>query len=226
MNKLAIPAILVSLVMVAGIFAFMPVDKAVTVHQSIIDAILAGQGDVTAVLSGAHLIRIQTFINNDPTNTSNTTWDQIITYDRTAGTGAWQIEKLFLCDIRNNDGAINVGYDVETLIVGPSQSGGKPSLVDHTPNENPVQTRLHSSNYNGECVNIKNVALTTSDLSIGFMNVLLGGDRSNNVNVRLDDTNCSDEGQSLDGAWIVAYIIGLDDRDEMAVTVHDDVSGC
>ena len=38
MNKLAIPAILVATVMVAGMFAFMPVEQASTVH----DTILAG----------------------------------------------------------------------------------------------------------------------------------------------------------------------------------------
>ena len=35
MNKLTIPAILVATVMVAGIFAFMPVEKASTVHTTI-----------------------------------------------------------------------------------------------------------------------------------------------------------------------------------------------
>jgi len=34
MNKLTIPAILVATVMVAGIFAFMPIEQASTVHQS------------------------------------------------------------------------------------------------------------------------------------------------------------------------------------------------
>ena len=37
MNKLTIPAILVATVMVAGIFAFMPVEQATTVHTTIID---------------------------------------------------------------------------------------------------------------------------------------------------------------------------------------------
>ena len=36
MNKLTIPAILVATVMVAGIFAFMPVQQASTVHDTII----------------------------------------------------------------------------------------------------------------------------------------------------------------------------------------------
>jgi len=35
MNKLTIPAILVATVMVAGIFAFIPVEQASTVHETI-----------------------------------------------------------------------------------------------------------------------------------------------------------------------------------------------
>ncbi len=35
MNKLTIPTILIATVMVAGIFAFMPIDKATTVHTTI-----------------------------------------------------------------------------------------------------------------------------------------------------------------------------------------------
>ena len=35
MMKIAIPVLLVSIVMIAGIFAFMPVDKATTVHTTI-----------------------------------------------------------------------------------------------------------------------------------------------------------------------------------------------
>ena len=39
MNKIVIPALLVSTVMVAGMFAFMPVEQANTVHTTITDAI-------------------------------------------------------------------------------------------------------------------------------------------------------------------------------------------
>ena len=42
MHKLVIPAILVSTILVAGVFAFMPVQQATAVHQQIIDALLAG----------------------------------------------------------------------------------------------------------------------------------------------------------------------------------------
>jgi len=39
MNKIAIPALLVATIMVAGAFAFMPVQQASTVHDSITDAV-------------------------------------------------------------------------------------------------------------------------------------------------------------------------------------------
>lgn len=45
MNKLVIPAILAATVLVAGMFAFMPVERATTVHT----AILAGIRDVNTV---------------------------------------------------------------------------------------------------------------------------------------------------------------------------------
>jgi len=48
MNKLTIPAILVATVMVAGIFAFMPVEQASTVHTT-----AAGQGFKTATVGTA-----------------------------------------------------------------------------------------------------------------------------------------------------------------------------
>jgi len=42
MNKLLIPSILAATILVAGVFVFMPVEKASTVDQQIIDAINAG----------------------------------------------------------------------------------------------------------------------------------------------------------------------------------------
>ena len=39
MNKFAIPALLTSIVLIAGIFSFMPVDKASTVHTSLTSVI-------------------------------------------------------------------------------------------------------------------------------------------------------------------------------------------
>ena len=49
MNKLTIPSILAATVLIAGIFAFMPVEKASTVHVTIGDKIDDLQADVAAL---------------------------------------------------------------------------------------------------------------------------------------------------------------------------------
>jgi len=46
MNKLLIPSILIVTVLIAGIFAFIPVDKATTVHGTIIAAITGDTDDI------------------------------------------------------------------------------------------------------------------------------------------------------------------------------------
>ena len=227
MNKLAIPAILVSIVMIAGIFAFVPVQQATTVHQQIIDAINGGNTDLATELinslSAAQVIRIATFINNDPTNSDSTSWTQIITYDRTDGTGAWQIEKLYLCDVEiTGGGTIAVGFDVETDLVGTNHGSNKPSLVSSE--DQPVITGLVPGfDGNNDCVDLRTIA---HNFGGGFLNdqvghTFLGGDRSNNVNVRLQDSACDTD--SFRTAVIVAYISGLVDVDDMVVTPHDDV---
>jgi len=53
-NKLVIPTILIGTILIAGIFAFIPVQKAVTVHGQILDAINAGFADILFDLSGVH----------------------------------------------------------------------------------------------------------------------------------------------------------------------------
>jgi len=58
MNKILIPTILVATVMIAGAFAFMPVDKATTVHNSIIAAI-SGSGSGPSAAPSFDTITIQ-----------------------------------------------------------------------------------------------------------------------------------------------------------------------
>src|SRR3989338_8606613 len=56
MNKLAIPAILTATIMVAGMFAFMPVEQASTVHTTLQDTTGTWQTDsltYTTATSGA-----------------------------------------------------------------------------------------------------------------------------------------------------------------------------
>lgn len=55
MSKLTIPAILVATIMVAGIFAFMPVEQASTVHDSI-SAATVGVGCISDTLTVAGVI--------------------------------------------------------------------------------------------------------------------------------------------------------------------------
>jgi len=54
MNKLVIPTILIGTILIAGIFAFIPVQNAVTVHQEIIAALNGGFADILFDLSGVH----------------------------------------------------------------------------------------------------------------------------------------------------------------------------
>jgi len=226
MNKLVIPSILIGAVLIAGIFAFAPVQKASTVHDQIIAAL-------TAQTQGANLVRLAIPIDNIETDgNGGTTWTQIVTFDRISGEGAWEIEKLFLCDVFNQNPRLEIGFDVETLIVGDSKTEGKPSLVDHTPANNPRFMELIAIDYEGECVDIKLASAIHGGENThrGWTQVMLGGDRDNNVNVRLHDQSC-DSTVDEDGAVLVAYIIGLEDASQMetdpgvAVTKLDDCGG-
>jgi len=97
MNKLTIPAILVATVMVAGIFAFMPVEQASTVHTTL------ASGDNTAV-AGEVTDGSTTITSNDAgtsTRVYTYTTDEIaevlaieITADITAFTDAGDIVRV------------------------------------------------------------------------------------------------------------------------------------
>ena len=54
MHKVVIPSILIATILVAGVFAFLPVQKAVTVHDEIIALINGNFADVFTDLSGIH----------------------------------------------------------------------------------------------------------------------------------------------------------------------------
>jgi hypothetical protein len=86
MNKIAIPAILVATVMVAGLFAFAPVEQASTVH----DTILSG-------LSGSNEVQMTIPIADN--NWGEGYWEysgEIRIEKHTPG--FFQIEKMYLCD--------------------------------------------------------------------------------------------------------------------------------
>jgi len=54
LHKVVIPSILIATILVAGVFAFLPVQKAVTIHDEIIALINGNFADVFTDLSGIH----------------------------------------------------------------------------------------------------------------------------------------------------------------------------
>jgi len=233
MNKLAIPALLAATVMIAGIFAFMPVDKATTVDAKIIAAI-------TAQTQGANLVRIDKAIDQvDSTN--SVTWTQLITYNRDQGEGAWQIEKLFICDMdTDSDNHVSIGFDIETDIIDANDTGpGKPSYVSIGDETDPRGVRMDSS-FNGEDL-CTDIMYTVHDIDCAsgaacpdhddhddtVERTFLGGDEDNNVVVRIRSF-CDNDSTDTDGAHLIAYIIGLENAGQMDVSVIDstDLTGC
>jgi len=91
MNKLTIPTILVATVMVAGIFAFMPVEQASTVHTTLGQLNVGSNTDVdTSVAAGLVVVATSTTIKQGTvclTYTDNVggvdTPDLLVSYDAT-----------------------------------------------------------------------------------------------------------------------------------------------
>jgi len=81
-NKLAIPAILVATVMVAGMFAFMPVEDAATVHTTGTIVLAEGQG--------GNVFRINTVLDDD----GGSGFFGEVSFERQVGTGVYVIERL------------------------------------------------------------------------------------------------------------------------------------
>ena len=71
LNKLVIPAILAVTVMVAGVFAFMPVEQASTVHASVL-------ADIVNDISGSSLILTSSTFTTNFTGTSNERFHYVI----------------------------------------------------------------------------------------------------------------------------------------------------
>jgi len=115
LNKLLLPTILTALVLIAGIFAFMPVEKVSTVHDVII-----------AALSGANEVRVILEIPDNEYSCGETCFEyggEIRIEKHTPG--FFQVEKLYLCDAEVDEiawvwymGAVN--NEVHTELTGPS----------------------------------------------------------------------------------------------------------
>jgi len=99
MNKLAIPALLVATVMVAGAFAFMPVEQASTVHTS-------------AELAGANVLRTETVLD---LTLSTKTGSGAVTFS--TSDGLFQIKQLLLCSF-SGDGEVRFAVNTENFSIG------------------------------------------------------------------------------------------------------------
>ncbi len=224
MNRLAIPAILAATIMIVGIFALVPLEKASTVHPQII-----------AALQGANIVRVVFDIDNTNDDDGSITWSQIVTYHRDDGVGAYQIEKLFLCDFDNDEDSsqIRISYNIETAVVTGSTNPSFEATLESAGNGE-VLTGF-PPNYDGEddCVDLLTTHLNFegigSETNQPVGRTHLGGDNLNDVSVLIDEFGCQDDtGTDTNGAVLVAYIRGLTSASQMDVDIvhEDDFNGC
>ena len=141
MNKLTIPAILVATVMVAGVFAFMPVEQASTVHTTVIASIsascdaatttVAAGGaetfDIDSTNGGAFIIdsiQVSTAGIDDAADGADFafTWDSILTSGDIEAAGAADVNVDLLAFTGIGRGASTDGT-AETLTVTETHSG-------------------------------------------------------------------------------------------------------
>jgi len=218
LKKYALPAILVGIIMIASVFAIVPVNNSTTVHYEII-----------AALQGINTVRIEKTLDNLEDD-GDETWSQIVTYSRAGGTGAWQIEKLFLCDVEENEsGELIISFDVETFVVPTSPDSDDPgNLFTSGPTSSPRSTFVIDNMPNG-CIDLLATntvsPIATEDFDHSIVRTPLGGDDDNNVNIRIFDTDC-DSSEDEDGAILVAYISGFVNPLDVGFSVDDDFDQC
>lgn len=227
-----IPTILIATVMIAGVFAFTPVDTASTIHS--------------VALQGTSTIRIVEAIEDDTGLSGD------ITFSRINGEGVWKIESLKVCDFEaDSNGSSWVFYTIETDTVGdrfvPNQETG-------TGDNNPTNFAgsgeyTNARNFGGEGVifsqngqpahalisgsaggpgSIDNEEGQCTDLLVAQkfeggtgQDFLLYGDEDNDVVMHFfrADQNTNDDGAG-DGAFIIAYISGVG---ENQMTIIDEL---
>ena len=107
MMKYTIPTILTSIVLVAGIFAFMPIDEAITVHTTI-------QSSTTKIVSS--------------TSASTAADDRDITITCPAGSDGCQILEVFITTTGDNTVLVNVDVNIGGTAVA--------NLIDINPDDN------------------------------------------------------------------------------------------
>jgi len=104
MNKLVIPAILAATVMVAGMFAFMPVEQDSTVHTTVVT-------DITQDIGGASAI-----VSSDPVSNTFAGADTVFHYVIMESTEAFTIKDIEITSTIDGDLADNADSATIQLI--------------------------------------------------------------------------------------------------------------
>jgi len=204
------PTILAAVIMVAGIFAFLPVEDASTVHT--------GEGS----LQSATQTRIVETLD-DSTGLSG----QII-IERSDGAGVFTIEKLSICDKEwdNNTASTWIFFTVETELVGNSLLKAGSALeagdfqdADEYSGSGVMLHRGHvvkavisgsqgavASQADGTCADIMEVSHNSATGSGN--RITLGGNEDNDVILTFFDARFGDKTGDGDNAFLIAYITG------------------
>ena len=196
MNKLTIPAILAATVLVAGMFAFMPVEQASTVHTS--GTLTIAQADIDTLTGSASGVIVTTAIGDG----ADDLYDGTITFDFDAGIDAANIVALYLCDF--DLGGADAGDDITITVItvfGGVITTGAGVVAAGTPIEQDAMV-------SGECVEI---------IEDGILTPLVG-DGANDIVFTLDETDGGGLDDDTDGASVIAVITGIEEADDVTVT--------
>ena len=171
--------------------------------QMIKDDVGAIKTDVTTLVSsGSGTFRISHSFDDGDDNE----YDGILKIDRTTGSGVFQIEKLYICDLRvgedTGDDRLRIKYSVDGQLLENPDSVIE-FLNDY--NSGPV------TDVNPGCIDVLYANVLNGD-------VHLAGDGSNDVVLTLDESDADGVEADDDGAEIVAYISGLSDASDITIT--------
>ena len=171
--------------------------------QMIKDDVGAIKTDVTTLVSsGSGTFRISHSFDDGDDNE----YDGILKIDRTTGSGVFQIEKLYICDLRvgedTGDDRLRIKYSVDGQLLENPDSVIE-FLNDY--NSGPV------TDVNPGCIDVLYANVLNGD-------VHLAGDGSNDVVLTLDESDVDGVEADDDGAEIVAYISGLSDASDITIT--------
>jgi len=212
-NKFSIPSILVATVLVAGIFAFMPVEQASTVHLS--------DTFKESIAATAGLVKVEVTGIDDSTGLSG-----FVTFERTGGAGAFSIDFLFICDQETNSSNGDIEQNFQFQIETSQTTGTGAKMLNSLTHPLEAGISGESGMEDGECYSIlteTNFNADTGHTGSAFIGaaIQLVGDENNKIIVFMGHGGESSPGAFSsapnDGATMVAYISGAAAGDISAV---------